>query len=87
VAIINEDLSNFDEDTDKIDITKSWAVIKEDFFNVDMDYKHIYIEDSDQDTLNGNDDINKQLEHVASSVGNSKAELYDSGALRHISPF
>jgi hypothetical protein len=52
-----------------------------------MDYEHIYIEDSDQDTLNGDDDIDKQLEHVASSVGDSKAELYDSGASRHISPF
>jgi hypothetical protein len=46
VAIIDEDLSDFDEDADKIDITESWAVIKEDFFNVDMDYEHVYIEDS-----------------------------------------
>jgi hypothetical protein len=48
-----------DKDADKIDITKSWAVIEEDFFDVDTDYKHIYIEDSDQDTLNGDDNIDK----------------------------
>jgi hypothetical protein len=86
-AIIDEDLSDLDEDADKIDITESWAIIEEDFFDVDTDYKHVYIKDSNQDTLNGDDDIDKQLEHVASSAGDSEAELYDSGASRHISPF
>jgi len=86
-AIINEDFSDFDEDEDKINITKSWAVIEEDFSEVNTDYEHVYIEESDQDTLNGDSDTDSQLEHVASSAGDNKAELYDSGASRHISPF
>jgi len=86
-AVIDEDFSDFDEDEDKIDITESWAVIEEDFSEVDTDYEHVYIEESDQDTLNGDSDTDSQLEHVASSAGDNEAELYDSGASRHISPF
>jgi len=88
-AVIDEDFDDFDEDADKVDITESWAVIEEDFFEVDTDYEHVYIEESDEDTLNGDGEVDtdSQLEHVASSAGDNEAELYDSGASRHISPF
>ena len=86
-AIIDEESTDFDKDTKKIDIIESWAVIEEDLSDIDTDYKDAYIKDSDQDILKGDDDINDQPEQVASSAGDSKVELYDSGASRHISPF
>ena len=86
-AIIDEDFTDFDENAEKIDITESWAAIEEDFSDVGTEYEDVYIEESDEDTLNGDDDIDNQPEHVASSAGDSEVELYDSGASRHISPF